>query len=94
MMLGVMFGGLVRVMRGMQAMGMRDVGVMAGLLMLAALVVLGRLAVMVRRALMVLGGGLVVLAAVVSFRGHWFILLLVICKARLIQLSDTRLTPA
>jgi hypothetical protein len=76
MMLGVMLGRLVGVMRGVQAMGMRDVGVMAGLFMLAALVVLGRFAMMASRALMVLGGGLVVVAAGVGFGAHGFILLL------------------
>jgi hypothetical protein len=74
MMLGVMLRGFVSVMGGMQAMGMCDVGVVTGLFMLAALIVLGRLAVMVRRALVVLGGGLVVLAALVGFCAHGFIL--------------------
>jgi hypothetical protein len=70
MMLGVMLRGFVSVMGGMQAVGMRDVGVMTGLFMLAALMVSGRFAVMVRRALMVLGGCLVVLAALVGICAH------------------------
>jgi hypothetical protein len=56
-MLGVLLGRLVGVMRGMQAMGMRNVGVMTGLFMLAVIIVLGCFAVMVGRALMMLHGG-------------------------------------
>jgi hypothetical protein len=70
MMLGVLLGRLMRMVRGMQAMGMRHMGVMTGLLMLAALVVLGGFAVMVGRALVVLGRRLVVLAAVVGLGAH------------------------
>jgi hypothetical protein len=70
MMLGVLLGRLVRMMRGMQAVGMRHMGVMTGLLMLAALVVLGGFAVMVGRALVMLGRRLVMLAAVVGLGGH------------------------
>jgi hypothetical protein len=69
-MLGVLLCRLVGMMRGMQAVGMRHMGVMTGLFMLAALVVLGRFAVMVGRALMMLRRRLVMLAAVVGFRGH------------------------
>jgi hypothetical protein len=70
MMLGVLLGRLVRMMRGMQAVGMRHMGVMTGLLMLAAVIVLGGFAVMVGRALVMLGRRLVMLAAVVGLGGH------------------------
>ena len=69
-MLGVLLGGLVGMMRGMQAVGMGDMRVMTGLFMLAAIIVLGRFAVMVGRALMVLGRRLVMLAAMVGLGGH------------------------
>jgi hypothetical protein len=57
----VVLGGVVRRACGVQPVRMREVGVMAALLMVAVVVVLGRLAVMVRRFGVMLGGGLVMI---------------------------------
>ncbi len=69
-MLGVMLGGLVGVVRGMQAVGIGDMGVVPGFFGLAARVALGGFAVMVSRVLVVVGRRLVVLAAGVGFCAH------------------------
>jgi hypothetical protein len=69
-MLGVLLGRLMRMVRGMEAMGMRHMSVMTGLLVLAAIIMLGGFAVMVGRALMMLGRRLVMLAAVVGLGGQ------------------------
>jgi hypothetical protein len=75
MILGVVFCGLVAVVRRMQSMRVGDVGVMPGLLMIAGFIVLGRFAMMMRGALVVIGGGLVVLATLVRLRAHVAVLL-------------------
>jgi hypothetical protein len=67
---GVVLCGLVAVVGRMQSMRMRDVGVMAGLFMVASFIVIGRFAMMVGGALMVIGGGLVVFATLVRLRAH------------------------
>jgi hypothetical protein len=68
-MFGVVLGSLLAVMAGMQAVGVRHMRMVAGLLMIAGLVMLGRLTMMKRRILVVLGRGLVVIAALVC-RAH------------------------
>jgi hypothetical protein len=55
MRLGVMLGGLAGVVVSMKPVAMRDMGVMAGEVMLALFVVLGSIAVMLGRFLVVLG---------------------------------------
>jgi hypothetical protein len=55
MRLGVMLGGLAGMMVSVKPVAMRDMGVMAGEVMLALFVVLGSIAVMLRRLLVVLG---------------------------------------
>jgi hypothetical protein len=72
---GVVLCGLVAVVGRMQSMRMRDVGVMAGLFMVASFIVLGRFAMMVGGALVVFRGGLVVLATLVRLRAHIAVLL-------------------
>ena len=69
-MVGVVLRGFMGMMGGMQAMGMRDVGVVPCLLMLTGLVVLGGLTVMMRRILVMLGCSLVVIAAVMRLAAH------------------------
>jgi hypothetical protein len=69
-MVGVVLRGFMGMMGGMQAVGMRHVGVVPRLLMLAGLVVLGGLAVMMRRILVMLGCSLVVIAAVMRLAAH------------------------
>jgi hypothetical protein len=64
---GVVFRGFMGVMGGMQAMGMRDVGVVPCLLMLTGLV---GLTMMMRRILVMLGCCLVVVAAFVCLAAH------------------------
>ena len=66
-MLGVVLGGLVAMMRRMQAVGVRQVGVVTRLVVVVLAVVLGGRAVMFRRLFVVFGGGLVVRAAFVAF---------------------------
>jgi hypothetical protein len=63
--LGVMLGGLVAVMRGVQAVRVGEVGVMPGLVVIAVLVVLRGFAVMLGGFLVVFGRGLVMRAALV-----------------------------
>ena len=74
MVLSVVFRGFVLVMGRMQSMRMRDVGVMARLLVIACFVMLGRFTMMVRGSLMMLGGHLVVAATLVAFRAHFALL--------------------
>src|ERR1700704_5677115 len=69
-MLGVVLGGFVSVMGGVQAMGVRHMRVMSRLLVLTGIVVLGRLAVMVRGILVMLGRDLVMTAALVRLAAH------------------------
>jgi hypothetical protein len=66
--LGVVLGRFVRRMRGVQAVGMRHVGVMAALVVLAGLVVLGGLAMMLRRLGVMIGSRLVMMR--MRFAGH------------------------
>jgi hypothetical protein len=66
-MLGMVFGGLVAVMRRMQAVGVRQVGVMTGLVVVVVAVVLGGRAMMLGGFLVVLGCCLVMAAAFVAF---------------------------
>src|SRR5262245_60545820 len=65
----MMLGGLVAVMRRVQAVGMRQVGVVTRLGVIALLVVLGGFAVMLGGFLVVLRGGLVMDATLVPL-GH------------------------
>jgi hypothetical protein len=67
MQLGVLLGGRFGVMLGMQMMGMREMSVMGGFLMLFAFGVLHRLMVMMRSLLMMLGGAPVVIDGGVMF---------------------------
>jgi hypothetical protein len=60
-MFGVVLCGVVRGGRRVQSVCMREVGVMAALLVIAAVVMLGRLAMMVRRLGVMVGGGLVMI---------------------------------
>ena len=69
-MLGVVLGGFVSVMGGVQAMGVRHMRVMSRLLMLTGIVMFGRLAVMVRGILVMLGRDLVMTAALVRLAAH------------------------
>jgi hypothetical protein len=98
MMLGVMLGRLLGVMGGVQPVGVRHMGVMTGLLVIAVFVVLGGLAVMVRRALVMVGRVLMMLGALVRLRAHldssccWASRRQV-ARARLIEMSDSHLTP-
>jgi hypothetical protein len=66
-MLGMVLGGLVAVMRRMQAVGVRQVGVVAGLVVIVVAVVLGGGAMMFGGFLVMLGCGLVMAAAFVAF---------------------------
>jgi hypothetical protein len=66
----VVFRGLLTMMRRVQSVRMRHMGVMARLLVITLLVVFGCLAVMMRRALVMLGCGLVVAATFVRLRAH------------------------
>ena len=61
MVLGVMLGRLVRRLGGVQAMGMRHVGMVAALMVIAFLVVFGGLAMVVRCLGVVLCSGFVVM---------------------------------
>jgi len=70
MVLGVMLRRLVAVRGRMQFMRMRDVGVMARLLVIACFIVLGRFTMMVRGGLMMLGRELVVGSTLVRLRAH------------------------
>ncbi len=74
--LGVVLGGLVRRVGGVQAMGVREMRVVAALLVLALLVVLRGLAMMMGRLGMMLGRRFVMLAVLVGL-GSWLILGLV-----------------
>ena len=69
MMFGVMLGSLMRRMRGVQAMGMRQMRVMAALVMIAVVVMLGGLAMMMRRLGVMFGGGFVVMAVGLAAHG-------------------------
>ena len=66
-MLGMVLGGLVAMMRRMQAVGVREVGVVTGLVMVVLAVVPGGRAMMFGGFLVVLGCGLVMAAAFVAF---------------------------
>jgi hypothetical protein len=68
-MLGVLLRGLMSMMGRMQAMCMRDMGMMTCLFMMAGFVVLRSLAMMARCVLVMLGCGLMVAAGFV-FRAH------------------------
>lgn len=71
---GVMLGGLVGRMRRVKAVRVREVRVMAGLVVIAFLVVLGSLAMMMRGLGVMLGCGFVMmvgLAAHDSLPGEW-----------------------
>ena len=70
MMLGVVLCGLMSVMGRMQAMRVRDMGVMPSLFVVPGLVMTGSLAMMVGRALVMLGRGLMVVAALVRLAAH------------------------
>ena len=80
-MLSVVFRGFVRVMRGMQAVCMRDVGMMAGLVMVARLVMLGSFAMMMGGSFMMFGRGLMMVAALMSrLCGHDVLLSVALCR--------------
>jgi hypothetical protein len=64
-MLGVVLCRFVRVVGGVQAMGMRHMRMVSRLLVLARVVMLGSLAMMVRGILMVLGRDVMVVGALV-----------------------------
>ena len=66
-MLGMVLGGLVAVVRRVQAVGVRQVGVMTRLVMVVLAVVLGGRAMMFGGFLVVLGRGLVMRAAFMAF---------------------------
>jgi hypothetical protein len=66
----VVFRGLAPMMGRVQAMRMRHVGVMAGLLVITAFVMFGRLTVMMRSGLVMLGCEFVVVATFFRFRAH------------------------
>jgi hypothetical protein len=66
-MLGMVLGGLVAMMRRVQAVSVRQVGVMTGLVVVVLAVMLGGRAMMFSGFLMVLGCGLVMAAAFVAF---------------------------
>ena len=66
-MLGMVLGGLVAMMRRMQAVGVRQVGVVTGLVVVVLAVMLGGRAMMFGGFLVVLGCGLVMAAAFVAF---------------------------
>jgi hypothetical protein len=67
-MLGVLLRGLMSMMGRMQAMCMRDMGMMTCLFMMAGFVVLRSLAMMARRVLVMLGRSLMVAARFVFAR--------------------------
>jgi hypothetical protein len=92
-MLGVLLCGLVAVMGRMQAMCMRDMGMMTCLFMMAGFVVFRSLAMMVRRVLVMLGRGLMMAAGFVFARGHVALSLgsRVPTNVRLLSESDTRM---
>jgi hypothetical protein len=66
----VMLRGFLPMMGRVQSMRMRNVGVMAGLLVLTVFVMFGRFTVMMRCGLVMLGRGLVVAATFVRLRTH------------------------
>jgi hypothetical protein len=66
----VVFRGLVPMMRRVQSMRMRHVGVMAGLLVITVFVMFGRFTVVMRSGLVMLGREFVVAATFVRFRSH------------------------
>jgi hypothetical protein len=66
----VVFRGLVPMVGGVQSMRMRNVGMMAGLLVITFVVMFGRFTVMMRRGLVMLGCEFVVAAGFVRFRTH------------------------
>jgi hypothetical protein len=70
MMFGVVLGGFMSVMGRVQAVRMRDMGVMPGLFVVPGLVVLGSFTMMVGGVLVMLGGGLMVAATLVVRRAH------------------------
>jgi hypothetical protein len=66
-MLGMVLGGLVAMLRRVQAVGVREVGVVTGLVMVVLAIVLGGRAMMFGGFLVMLGCGLVMAAAFVAF---------------------------
>ena len=66
-MLGMVLGGLMTVLRRVQAVGVRQVGVVTGLVMVVLAVVLCSRAMMFGRLFVVLGRSLVMAAAFVAF---------------------------
>jgi hypothetical protein len=69
-MVGVVLRGLVRVMRRVQAVGVRHMGVMPCLLVITGFVMLGRLAMMMRGILVMLGCDVVMVPALVRLAAH------------------------
>jgi hypothetical protein len=67
-MLGVVFGGLVTVMGRVQAVGVRHMGVMTGLVVIVVLVVLRGFAMMLRGFFVMVRRGFVMRDAFVRFR--------------------------
>jgi hypothetical protein len=65
---GMMLGGFTSMMIGLQTVAMRDMGMVAGEMMLALVVVLGGLAMVLGGLLVMFGSGLMVLGFVQS--GH------------------------
>jgi len=66
MRLEMVLGGLAGVMVGLEAMTMRDMGMVAGEMMLAVFMMLGGFAMMLRRLFVVLGGGVMMIGFVQS----------------------------
>ncbi len=66
---GVMLGGFAGMMIGLQTVAMRDMGMVAGKMMLALVVMLGSLAVVLGGLFVMFGSGLMVLGFVQS--GHY-----------------------
>jgi hypothetical protein len=71
-----MFGRLMRMMRGVQTVRVRDMRMMPGLVVVAGAVVLGGFAMMVGRILMMLGRALMMAAALVCLCAHAVLLVL------------------
>lgn len=79
MVFGVMLCGLVSVMRRVHAVAMRQMRVMAGLVMVAGLVVFCRFPMMTSGVFMVLGGSTVVVSTFMFLRAHVWLRYLHVC---------------
>ena len=79
MRLAVMLGGFIGVMFGLNAMAVRDMGVMAGEVLITAFVVLGGFAMMLGSLFMMIGSGLMMLGFVQS--AHFSLPFCAVCTA-------------